>query len=133
MVPFMNLKNISLAFVVSFSFFLIMKCKCHFSILVLSLFRSRDSEVGIATSYGLDGRSGRSSSLGRVKNFLFSRSSRPALRATQPPIQWVPGALSPGVKRPGREADHSPPTSAESRKCGSIQPLPIRLHGVVLN
>jgi hypothetical protein len=28
------------------------------------------------------------------------------------PIQWVPGALSPGVKRPGREADHSPPTSA---------------------
>jgi hypothetical protein len=24
------------------------------------------------------------------------------------PIQWVPGALSLGVKRPGREADHSP-------------------------
>jgi hypothetical protein len=24
----------------------------------------------------------------------------------------VPGALSPGVKRPGREADHSPPSSA---------------------
>jgi hypothetical protein len=26
------------------------------------------------------------------------------------------GALSPGVKRPGREADHSPPTSAEVNK-----------------
>jgi hypothetical protein len=26
---------------------------------------------------------------------------------TQPPIQWVPGALSPGVNRPGRETDHS--------------------------
>lgn len=25
----------------------------------------------------------------------------------QPPIQLVPGALSPGVKRPGREAYHS--------------------------
>jgi len=30
----------------------------------------------------------------------------------QPPIQWVPGDLSPGVKLPGREADHSPPSSA---------------------
>jgi hypothetical protein len=26
------------------------------------------------------------------------------------------GALSPAVKRPGREADHSPPTGAEVRK-----------------
>jgi hypothetical protein len=32
---------------------------------------------------------------------------------TQPPIKWVPGAFSPGVKRSWREADHSPPTSAE--------------------
>jgi hypothetical protein len=27
---------------------------------------------------------------------------------TQPPIQWVPGAISLGVKRLGSEADHSP-------------------------
>jgi hypothetical protein len=33
------------------------------------------------------------------------------LGPTQPPIQWVPGALSLGVKWPGREADHSPPSS----------------------
>jgi hypothetical protein len=33
-----------------------------------------------------------------------------------PPIQWVPGDLSPGLKRPGREADQSPPTSAEVKK-----------------
>jgi hypothetical protein len=59
---------------------------------------------------------GRSSSPGRVKNFLFSTSSRPALGPTQPPIQWVPGALSPGVKRQGREADHSPPPSSEVKK-----------------
>jgi hypothetical protein len=33
---------------------------------------------------------------------------------TQPPVQWVPGVLSLGVKeRPGRDADHSPPSSAE--------------------
>jgi hypothetical protein len=30
--------------------------------------------------------------------------------------QWVPGAFSPGVKWPGREADRSPPTSAEVKK-----------------
>jgi hypothetical protein len=34
----------------------------------------------------------------------------------KPPIQWVPGALSLGVKRPGREADHSPPSSAEVKE-----------------
>jgi hypothetical protein len=34
----------------------------------------------------------------------------------RPPIQWVPGALSLGVKRPMREADHSPPSSAEVKE-----------------
>jgi hypothetical protein len=43
-------------------------------------------------------------------------SSRPALGSTQPPIQWVPEALSLGVKQLGREADHSPPASAEVKK-----------------
>jgi hypothetical protein len=47
---------------------------------------------------------GQSSSPGRGKNFIFSKSSRPVLVPTQPPIQWVRGALSSGVKRPGREA-----------------------------
>jgi hypothetical protein len=31
-------------------------------------------------------------------------------------IQWVPGALSPGIKRREREANHSRPTSAEVKK-----------------
>jgi hypothetical protein len=39
---------------------------------------------------------GRSLSPGRVKNVLFSIASRLALRPTQPPIQWVPEALTPG-------------------------------------
>jgi hypothetical protein len=45
--------------------------------------------------------------------FLFSTASRMALGLTQPPIQWVAGALSQGVKQLGHEADHSPPCSAE--------------------
>jgi hypothetical protein len=51
---------------------------------------SRDSSVGIATGYGLDDQRG------RVKNFHFSISSRPALGSTQPLIKSVPGALSRG-------------------------------------
>jgi len=45
----------------------------------------------------------------------------------------VPGVLSPRIKRPGREADHSPPTNAEDKTCGAIPSLPVRLHGVVLS
>jgi hypothetical protein len=76
---------------------------------------SRDNVVGIATSYGLDDR-GWSSSPGRVKNFLFSITSTPILGRTHSPIQWVPGALSPEVKRVGSEADHSLPSGAEVKK-----------------
>jgi hypothetical protein len=43
-------------------------------------------------------------------------ASRRALGSTQPPIQWVPGALFPGVKRQRREASHSPLPSAEVKK-----------------
>jgi hypothetical protein len=48
--------------------------------------------------------------------FLFTIASRTALGPTQPPIQWVPGAFSMRVKRPGREADHSPPSSAKAKE-----------------
>jgi hypothetical protein len=61
---------------------------------------------------------GPDSSPGKGKIFLFSKASRPTLGPTQPPIQWVSGAFSPGVKRPGREADHSPPCDAELKKGG---------------
>jgi hypothetical protein len=36
--------------------------------------------------------------------FLFTTASRTKLEPTQPPIHWIPGVLSLGVKR---EADHS--------------------------
>jgi hypothetical protein len=66
--------------------------------------------------------------------FLFTTASRTALGPTQPPIQWVPGALSLGVKWPGCEADHSPPSSAEAKNAWSYTSTPpIRLHGVVLS
>jgi hypothetical protein len=41
------------------------------------------------------------------------------------------GGSFPGVKRPGREADHSPPTSAEVRKMGFYTSTPRRRDSVV--
>jgi hypothetical protein len=48
--------------------------------------------------------------------FLFTTAPRTALGPTQPPIQWIPGALSLEIKRLGREADHSHPSSAEVKE-----------------
>jgi hypothetical protein len=63
-----------------------------------------------------------------------STASRTALGPTKPPIQWVPRALSLGVKRLGREADHSPPSSSRSKTEWSYTSTPlIRLHGMVLS
>jgi hypothetical protein len=51
-----------------------------------------------------------------------------ALRSTQPPNQRVPGALSLGIKRSGREADHSQPSSAHVKNAWSYTSThPIRL------
>jgi hypothetical protein len=56
--------------------------------------------------------------------FLFTTVSRMALRPTQPPVQWVPGALSLGVKQLRREGDHSPLSSAEVKNAWSYTSAP---------
>jgi hypothetical protein len=81
--------------------------------------RSRDSSVGIATGYGLDGQ-GFDSQI-----FLFSIAPRPTLGLTQPPIQGVLGDLSPGVKVAGG-------VKLSTR----LHPVPrstTRLHDILLN
>jgi hypothetical protein len=60
----------------------------------------------------------------RLGTSLFTTASRPALGPTQLPIQWVPGVLSLGVKRPRREADHSLPSSAEVKNAWSYTSTP---------
>jgi len=47
---------------------------------------------------------------------LSTTMSSMALGSTQPPIQWVPWAISLRVKWLGREADHSPPSSAKVKE-----------------
>jgi hypothetical protein len=46
--------------------------------------------------------------------FLFFQTVSGAHPAS---YSWVPGAFSLGLKRQRREADHSPPSSAEVKKC----------------
>jgi hypothetical protein len=46
------------------------------------------------------------------------------MEPTQPPIQWVPGALSSGVKQPGHEADHTPPSSADVKNARNYTSTP---------
>jgi hypothetical protein len=76
--------------------------------------RSRVSSGSIVSDYGLDDRAIGVRSRQGQRIFPLSSVSRPALGLSEPPVQWIPGVLSPGVKaRPGRDADHSPPSSAE--------------------
>jgi hypothetical protein len=51
---------------------------------------------------------------------LPSTASIPALRPTQPPIQWAPAAISQELKRPGREYGQSFPTGAYPRLLGAV-------------
>jgi hypothetical protein len=87
-------------------------------------YKSRDNSVGIDTGQGLDDRMiGVRFPVG-MGIFLFDTTSRQTLRPTHPPTQRY-GGLSLRVKWPGREADHSPSSSAEVKKMsGAITLLP---------
>jgi hypothetical protein len=78
--------------------------------------KSRDIVVGIATCYGLNDRG-----IGvqvPVGVRIFNSPNRPDCLWGPPLLlsngYW--GLFPRGVKRPGREADHSTPTSAEVKK-----------------
>jgi hypothetical protein len=64
---------------------------------------------------------------------LVSTASRLDLGPTHAPIQWVPGALSPEVKRPALKADHSPQSSTEVKDGGAVPPLLLCLYSIMLN
>jgi hypothetical protein len=78
--------------------------------------RNQDSVVGVVTGSGLDDRGVRV--LVVVGSRIFSSACCPDWLWGPPNLlsKCVPGAPSPRVKRPGREADHLPPASAEVKK-----------------
>jgi hypothetical protein len=59
-----------------------------------------------------------------ARNFSIHYASRTALGPTQPPIQWVPGALPVGVKWPECEADTQLNLVPRLRMRGGIFLLP---------
>jgi hypothetical protein len=88
------------------------------------IYKNRDSVVGIATGDGLDDR-GVGVRL-PVGSRIFSSPLRPDRLWGPHPASYPmgTGALSPELKRPGREADHSPPTSAEVKKMWIVTSTP---------
>jgi hypothetical protein len=74
-----------------------------------SVRRSRDSLVSIVTRLQV-GQPGFNSWQGFFSSPLCPNQ---LLGPTHPPIQWVPGALSPGVKQSGHKADNSHPFSSK--------------------
>jgi hypothetical protein len=85
----------------------------------LRQWRNQGSSVSIATRLR-DGRPRFNYRQGQWWYFLLIvTASRPALEPTQPLIQWVPG-----IKRPGCEADNSPPSSAEVKNAWSYTSVP---------
>jgi hypothetical protein len=62
-----------------------------------------------------------------VRVLVWQRIFTSPYRPDPTSYRMATGAFSPGVKRPGREADHSPPTS------GEVEETPIRLYDVVLD
>jgi hypothetical protein len=101
--PFMKLKNTQLCYVKTYYEY------TEFQLSTL-INMGRDSSVGIATGYGLDGL-GIESRWGA--RFFAHVQTGPGVH----PASCTMGTgSSPGVKRPGRDADHTPPSSAEITK-----------------
>jgi hypothetical protein len=94
---------------------------------------SRDSSAGIALGYGLEDRDFRvrfPATAGNLSLHCRVQNDSGAHPASYP---MDSRALSLGEKRPGREADHSSPSSAEVKDCVKLYlHSPIRLHGMVL-
>jgi hypothetical protein len=75
--------------------------------------RSRDSSAGVSAFYGLEARN-----LSLLHSVLSGSGAHPVSYSVGT------GGCIPEVKRPGLEADHSPPPSDEIKKEGDIRPLP---------
>ena len=76
----------------------------------MSFVGNRDSSVGIATAYGLDGPG--------IESRWGKRFSAPVQTGSEAhPASYTKGRIScPGIKRPGRGVNHPPPSSAEVKE-----------------
>jgi hypothetical protein len=91
---------------------------------------SEDSSVGISTDYGLDGRGSILSMSKDCSLFHSVQSCSGAHPASYP--MGTEGSF-PRVKRKVREAEHSPPSSAEFKNDDLYLHFPLCRHGIVVN
>jgi hypothetical protein len=77
----------------------------------------RDSSVNIALGYGLDDRGSRFRFPAGAGNFSLRHRVQNGSRAHPASYPMGTRGSFPGVKRPEREADNSPPSSAEVKEC----------------
>jgi hypothetical protein len=88
----------------------------HINSLIQIILYSWSSAASVVSDYRLDDRATGVRSPEEANNFFPKPLSRPGLRPTLPPIQWVPVVPFRGGKvRPGRDADHSPHLVPRSR------------------
>jgi hypothetical protein len=112
--------------------YLLVNINLLFNFILCSLW-SLESSVGIVTSCRLHYRELRFDSRQGQEIFLFSTTSRLALRHTQPPVQLELGAPSPRVKQLQCRAVHRPPYTVKNWGCISLYlHSPIYWHGTVL-
>jgi hypothetical protein len=77
----------------------------------------RDSSVGISLGYGLDDGGSRVRFPAGAWNFSIHLHAQNGSGAHPAPYPMGKRGSFPGVKRPGHEADHSPPSSTEVKEC----------------
>jgi hypothetical protein len=78
-------------------------CSRHVGIIARRKLKVHNS-VGIALGYRLDDRGSSVRFPAGAGNFSLHHRVQNGSGTTEHPVQWIPGALSLGVKRPGREA-----------------------------
>jgi hypothetical protein len=80
------------------------------------IFQSRNRSVGIALGYGLDELGSRVRFPSGAESFSLNHwvQNGSEVHPASYPV-GIRGSF-PGVKRPGREANHSPPSSAEVKE-----------------
>jgi hypothetical protein len=85
---------------------------------IIAFGQSRDSSVGRELGYGLDDRGSRVRLPAGAGNFSLHHLIQNGSGAAHP-ASYPMGTRGyyPGVKRPGREADYSLPSSAEVKEC----------------
>jgi hypothetical protein len=86
----------------------------------MEFIKSRDSSVGIALGYRLDGRGSRFRFMAGAGNFSLHHRVQNGSEAHPASYPMGTRGFFPGGKAAGREADHSPPSSTEVKECDEL-------------